>query len=108
MGLRFSIDSNCINARQKNRDLNQIEAWVDDDIIELLLPEAVFKEVSGTGLRWRQKANKHIRAEDCASTAAEQAELAEIATIIFPEGCKSAGDRMDVRIVFNAISTARC
>lgn len=102
MELRFAIDTNCINALQKDAALNQIERWVDDGVIDLLLPEAAFDEVIRAGSPWRRKANRAIVSEDRALTEGEHGELKDIESIVFPDGCKTANDRIDVRIVFNA------
>jgi hypothetical protein len=99
--LRFHLDSNCLNAKGKLPAVSRLEAWGQEGVIELMLPQGTFEEA--TREPWRSKSREYIFTVDHADTPDERAMLRKIEQIIFPGGAKGNTNAMtDVRNVFNA------
>ncbi len=101
--LGFMIDANRINARQADADMNQIEKWRDDEVIEVLMSEVAYDEArSGGNAKRARKVSESIYSITLANTSNEQEEMRQIESILFPEGAKTPSELNDVEIVFNA------
>lgn len=102
-GVKVMIDTNAINARQKNSALNQLEKWRFDGVIYLLLPERAHDEavIDGNTLR-EQKAGTFIRANSARISEEQHARYAAIEAAILPNGVSSSSQRNDVDIVYEA------
>ena len=60
---KLMIDTNAINARQRNCSLNQIEKWRADGVVSLLMPSTAFTEADTGGDEHRSdKALRQIQA----------------------------------------------
>ena len=100
--LGFMIDANRINARQADPDMNQIEKWREDEVIEVLMAEVAYDEASAGGnARRSQKVSEHIYSITLPD-AEDKAEMGRIEAILFPGGAASQSEKNDVEIVFNA------
>jgi hypothetical protein len=101
--LRFQIDTNRINSRRRLEHMNRLEAWKRQGLIEILMSEPAFDEVTADGDRHRsQKGMSYLHSFTSAGTPPEMEMLKRIERIVFPSGATSPNDRRDVEIVFNA------
>jgi hypothetical protein len=102
-GLCFQIDTNRINSRQKDKQMNQIEKWNNDGVIFLYLTEPVVREAKKGNSELRKKKVQRIgpKMETLASTAEEKI-MREISMILFNRLPVNENERNDVEIVFNA------
>lgn len=101
--LGFMIDANRINSRQADDDMNRLEQWHDNGVIEMLMSEPAYDEArAGADGRRARKTLRHIYSMTMATSPDEQEELRQIGNILFPSGTRDANQRNDVEIVFNA------
>jgi hypothetical protein len=101
--LSFMIDANRINARQADPDMNQIEAWHANGVIDVLMPEAAYEEArAGGDPRRARKVSRHVFSMTMDRTQGEQEALREIERLRFPAGARTQNEQNDVEIVFNA------
>jgi hypothetical protein len=99
----FHLDANRINVRQQLPDINQLEAWDRAGVVSLELSIVARDEVLRTGHpAYEQKALRYLATETLADTSDERRLVRQIAAILFPGGLRTAGERNDVLIVFNA------
>lgn len=101
--LGFMIDANRINSRQIDADMNRMEQWRENEVIEMLMSEPAYEEArAGGDSRRARKTLQHIYSMTMATGSREQAELQEIEDILFPLGARTTNQKNDVEIVFNA------
>jgi len=102
--LRFMIDANRINARQADPHMNQIEAWREHDVVEVIMPAVAYEEARAGGNAVRaRKVGLQIFSMTKATTSKEQEELRQIERLLFLGGATTSNERNDVEIVFNAL-----
>jgi hypothetical protein len=104
--LHFSqifIDANRINALQRDADMNQLEEWAKNGVIEMRLPDTALEEVEKAGSKQRAKTLGILIPCALITTDDERAMLTRIETII-KEGKQqlSETDKKDAKIVFTA------
>jgi len=100
---RFQIDTNRINARQAILELNLLEQWSRDKVIELFISEVAYEEaLDGNDPRRRAKTMRHYFSGTAITTPEEQERMREIEQAVFPDGAKTQSERNDVEILFNA------
>jgi hypothetical protein len=100
----YLIDANCINARQADPQMNQIEHWREAGVINVEMAQVAYDEaLSGGGRNRGAKTRGYVYSITLAHTQQERDTLRQIAAILFPPGCKNANERNDVELVFNAI-----
>lgn len=109
--LNFSqifIDANRINALQRDPDMNQLEEWAKNGVIEMRLPDTALEEVEKAGSKQRAKTFRILIPCALITTDDEQAKLTKIETII-AEGKQqlSENDKNDAKIVFTALKYSR-
>jgi predicted nuclease of predicted toxin-antitoxin system len=103
VGLRIIIDTNVINARGRDVDMNQLEAWATSGAIDIVLPETAHGEASAGGdVRRVGKANTHVVSASLAQTPEERRVLQQIGQAIFPDVVPNRNQTNDIDIVFNA------
>jgi predicted nucleic acid-binding protein len=97
------IDANCINALQRDPDMNQLEEWAKNGVIAMRLPDTALEEVEKAGSKQRAKTFGILIPCASITTDDEQAMLTKIETII-AEGKQqlSETDKKDAKIVFTA------
>jgi hypothetical protein len=105
--LSFQIDANCINARQQSEELNQLEKWAEDEVIELLISQTAQSEAAFGSSSRRDKAYQLIFTMSEITTAQEIDIRAKIENILFPGGAKNQNQLNDVDVVFNAAKYCR-
>ena len=106
-GLVLMLDANCINARQADHAINQLERWCDDGYVEVIMCEMSHRESYADGNARRfQKATRYPYSMTHADTDEEQWQLREIENAVFPSGAVTPGQKSDVEIVFNALKYA--
>ena len=99
----FQIDTNRINSKQKLENMNLLEKWHEDGVINIGMPEPATKEsFAGNDEKRIKKASQYIHSYTYADTQEEKELLRRIENIIFPDGAKDQNQRNDVEIVFNA------
>ena len=49
IGLWFQLDANRINARQHDTEMNQLEQWYDNGVIDLMISEPASEEAQKAG-----------------------------------------------------------
>jgi hypothetical protein len=85
--LRFQIDTNRINARGGEIHMNRLQRWHDAEVIEILLSEPAFLEVSVRPKSAQaSKGLEYIQTLTYVETDDERAMLARIERILFPGG----------------------
>ena len=101
--LAFHIDTNRINARNSLPDMNLLEQWDSDGVINIDMSKVAFNEAKqGNNKQRFDKTHKYIYTHTHASTSEEQATLIKIQNIVFPDGLKNEREKNDVEIIFNA------
>ncbi len=99
----FHIDANRINSKQARANMNRLERWAADGVIDIQMSGVAHKE-AGSGNRGRsQKANQYIFTLQTASTADERRKREAIEQVLFPSGARTEGERNDVMIVADAL-----
>jgi hypothetical protein len=102
--MNVMIDTNCINARQNNAAINQLEAWAQEDRIVILMCETSHRESYADRNKARfRKAILYPYSETLATTEEERRDFRDVEKILFPGGTISDNQRHDVDIVFNAM-----
>ena len=106
--LTFQIDTNLINARQVNDNINQLEKWHNDGVIEIIISEVASSEAKqGNDCKRAKKANSYIYSMTIADFSEEKHKMDEIASIVFPNGITTQNQLNDVEIIFNAYKYGR-
>jgi hypothetical protein len=106
--LSFQIDTNMINARQVNDNMNKLEKWHNEGVIEIIISEIASSEAKqDTDHKRTKKANSYIYSMTFAETPEEKHKIYEIANIVFPNGITSQNQKNDVEIIFNAYKYGR-
>lgn len=101
--LRFQIDTNRINSKRGIRNMNCLERWREDELIEILISETAQEEArAGSDPRRERKALGYVFSQSLPTTSEEQDELRRIECALFPVGAANQNQRNDVDIVFNA------
>jgi predicted nucleic acid-binding protein len=106
-GLMLMLDTNCINARQADASVNQLEQWCDAGYVDVVMCETSHREsyADGNAQRFR-KATRYAYSMTHAETDEERWQLREIEQALFPSGALTPGQKNDVEIVFNALKYA--
>ncbi|SRR5258706_404549 len=104
LGLWFSLDTNRINARQRDSQMNQLEAWYGKGVIDLYMSEPSAIEVKKGGAPQRHKKLQEIGTImlTFADTHEERVLLRKISNILFGRLPRNENELRDVEIVFNA------
>jgi hypothetical protein len=103
VGVRIMIDTNKINSRGRDADMNQLEAWGHTGVIDIVLSETAHEEATADhDPRRVAKANGHVISESLARTTEECRILAAIAQKMFPSIVLNRNQENDVEIVFNS------
>jgi hypothetical protein len=101
--LSFHIDTNRINARTSLPNMNQLERWHRDGVIQMLMSHTAQKEaVAGGSSARAKKAVSYIFTQTMNPIDDERRLMGQIERILFPGGASSASEWNDVEIVFNA------
>lgn len=97
----FLLDANCVNARQLNGDLNQLERWYEDGSVTLLYPEVTYAEARHRSAMRAEKVDRYTWVELLPEHDNPEVERA-IEHILFPQGVRTLNERNDVRAVYYA------
>lgn len=101
--LLFHIDTNLINARQKLPAVNQLEKWVEDEVILINMSSTAHSEAQADGNAMRtRKANQNIFTATPPIEASDPL-FQKVESVLFPEGASNENQRNDVRIVCEAV-----
>ena len=102
--LGFCLDTNRINARQKDGFMNQLEKWAQNDVIYLYMSEPANIEArkGGSAQRHWKVAQLGPTMLTLADSQQERAFLRQIADVLFARPPRDKNERRDVEIVFNA------
>ena len=103
----FLLDTNCINARQKDQYINQLEKWNRDNVIDLMMAETSSDEAAVGNKMREKKSCEYLSTLSYVTTLEEQSQLNRIQEILFPSGAKDQNQKNDVDIVFNALKYDR-
>lgn len=99
----FHLDTNRINAKQRLDNMNTLEEWHNNNVINLEMSEVSKNEAcAGNNVPRRKKAFSYIYSLGYSDTPEEKALLDKIENIIFPDGAKDQNQRNDVEVVFHA------
>ena len=102
VGLWFTLDANRINARQLDSEMNQLEKWYDDGVIDLIISEPASVEALKRGSPKRfAKARRYFHSQTLISTTEERRDLKKIANVLLGREPKDSNERNDVEILFN-------
>jgi hypothetical protein len=101
--VRVHLDANRINSRQRLNAVNQLEAWHDNEIIELFMSKTAHDEArDGGDSRRAGKALGYIYSLSVATTQEEKSRIREIESILAEEQDLDPNTKRDAEIVFNA------
>jgi hypothetical protein len=102
--MRFSVDTNCVNARQAIPAMNQLEIWAELELIELLASFTAQNEMAyGNNAQRKRKAYNFIFTETTITTEEERRIFKTIENTLFLNGANSQNEVNDVDIVFNSV-----
>ena len=97
------LDTNAINARQADPDLNQIERWHADGVVQIIMSAQSSAEARAGGSPTRTaKALGHVFSYIGDGTEDEQGKREAIASVLCPSGARTEAERNDIDIVFHA------
>ena len=101
--LRYMTDTTRANACGRLQNMNQLQRWSDDGVIELIMSDVVRDEIAGAGT------SAHFdRVDGTPYTIGgnlnnnERATRAGMERVLFPGGATTQNQRNDVEIVFQA------
>lgn len=101
--VRLQIDTNRVNSRSAIPAMNRIEQRQRDGVVELLTSYVAFREMKhGANPALMRRIEGMIFSFTAADTQAEAEEMRRIETILHPLGARTASERNDVRLCFNA------
>ena len=102
--LWFCLDTNRINARQRDNLMNQLEKWAQNGVLFLYMSEPANIEARRGGATQRHRKVREFGPTmlTLADTMAERAFMRQIVDILFPGSPKNENQWRDVEIVFNA------
>ena len=97
------LDTNAINARMADADLNQIERWHADGVVQLIMSVHSSMEARAGGNPARSaKALSYVYSYIGDQTEDEQRIKQAIASVLCPSGVRTDAERHDIDIVFHA------
>jgi hypothetical protein len=103
--MRFSVDTNCVNARQAIPAMNQLEIWAELELIELLTSFTAQNEMAyGNNVQRKRKAYNFIFTKTVITTEEDRHRFKTIENVLFPNGANSQNEVNDVDIVFNSVN----
>ena len=98
----FQIDTNLVNASGGLPNINRLEQWHSDGVVNISMSDVAQSEAAiGSPARAR-KAFSRIVTVSTNLTPQEKAKRDEIEGILFPSGASSTNEQNDVDIVFHA------
>jgi hypothetical protein len=104
----FQIDTNRINSRGGEKNMNILERWYENEVIHLEMSEPALGEVLRESNAARKgKAANYVYSLTLAETDEEKKALRRIEEILFPNGAQDQNQKNDVAIVFNAKKYSR-
>lgn len=98
LGSYYFIDANCINARQVDQNINQMERWHQEGVISILIPQIAATEAArGSDERLKKSWDYSMLESKPGQTNPYIASLIE--NIVFPQGITNENQRNDVAIL---------
>lgn len=98
----FHLDTNSVNARQANAELNELENLAALGCIDIDFSETAYGEAShGNGKR-AHKAEEFTWSGLSGQAEFEEYRRNEIASIVFPYGCLADRQKKDVEVILTA------
>lgn len=99
----YMIDSNSINARHKDEHMERIARWRENRVVEVIMPDAVVKEMQPYPLGAKEAANYIYEIAQPGEVDLPE----DIRQAVFPDGYskdpeEKAGQENDVRILASA------
>jgi hypothetical protein len=97
------LDTNAINARKADADLNQIERWRADGVVLVIMSVQSSAEARAGGNSARSaKAVGYVYSYIGDGTEEEYSTKQSIASVLFQTGARTDAERNDIDIVFHA------
>ena len=97
------LDANAINARKADADLNQIERWQADGVVQVIMSVDSSAEARAGGSAARSaKALGFVYSYIGDDTEEEQSTKQAIASVLCPSGARTEAEQNDIDIVFHA------
>ena len=101
-GRWFTIDANRINARQLDKEMNLLERWHEDGVIDIIISEPASNEALKAGSPDRfKKARRYFHSQTLATTSAEREQLRLISYALLGRDVRNNNEVYDVEILFN-------
>lgn len=100
--LCFYLDANCVNAKQLNEHLNELEQWRDDGFITLIYSEPAFNEAGFRNTRRAEKAAGFSYTSIAHEFEENSGMKLAITEVLFPDGLKHQNQLNDVLAVWHA------
>jgi hypothetical protein len=101
--VQLMLDANAINAREADADLNQIERWRADGVVDVIMSTHSSAEARAGGNAARvAKAVNYVYSYIGDGTEEEQSKKEAIAAVLVPNGPRTDSERNDIEIVFHA------
>jgi hypothetical protein len=100
----FHIDTNVINSNLENDDMNKLEQWAKDEIIQIIISGTSYKEAKVTNYIPRiKKADQNIFTLTDVEIDENDSAFHTISIALFPNGIKNDNQKNDVKIVYEAM-----
>jgi hypothetical protein len=100
----FTVDTNCVNAKQKLQEMNRLEQWAENELILLQTTEVAQSEMLvGSNPKRIEKAYTYIFSLSEITTDQEREVMVKIEAILFPSGARNQNQKNDIEIVFNSM-----
>ena len=98
----FHLDANRINSRESLPNMNQLEKWHENGVIQIQMSEIAQNEAARGDQNRASKARNYIYTITMGNTPGETQMMQKIENILFLENAATTSERNDVEIVFNA------
>ena len=100
--LMVHIDTNLIKARQRDVDVNQLERWHQQGVLQICMAGTAWHEAQAgeDQLRIRKAGQQIYTATEAVEPTS--VEFRRVESVLFPEGANTQNKRNDVRIVCDA------
>lgn len=102
VGPTYQLDTNRINARQKDSVVNQLERWHDAGVIFLEMSLHAYDEAGYGSCGRKEKTDKYTWTSTNDTIGGELEFRRKIESIVFPHGANSESQKNDVWILFTA------
>ncbi|WP_372824369.1 hypothetical protein [Polaromonas sp.] len=98
----YFLDANCINARQGNSHINQLERWRENNVIAIFMSWTAAIEAGAGNTKRLIKSYEYSTVSESAPECGNLDTRSQIEAILFPTGACNDNQRNDVAILYMA------